>query len=159
EQPRLHSKGGTPDRGGGPTPHLVAGNFCCRGPKARSDLRELMGFEVDFLPVRGGEESGEAIAVRCRDLAGPPRRPVVLVIDGGTIEGGERLVEQIKTHYQTSTVDLVVNTHPDGDHSSGLAVVLEELKVGHLWMHRPWEHSGEICEMFKDGTLTNDRLS
>src|SRR5262249_43119985 len=72
---------------------------------------------------------------------------------------GERLVEHVKTYYQTELVDLVLSTHPDGDHASGLEVVLEKLKVGQLWMHRPWLHSADICDMFKDGTLTNDRLS
>jgi beta-lactamase superfamily II metal-dependent hydrolase len=82
-----------------------------------------------------------------------------MVIDGGTIEAGERLVQHVETHYETDTVDLVVNTHPDGDHASGLSVVLEELKVGHLWLHRPWEHSGEIRDLFEDGRLSDDGLS
>jgi beta-lactamase superfamily II metal-dependent hydrolase len=118
-----------------------------------------MGFEVDFLPVGEGEKSGDAIAFRCGNLAGRRSEQFVMVIDGGTVEAGERLVEHITTYYQTDDVDLVVNTHPDGDHTSGLAVVLDELNVGRLWMHRPWEHSPDILEMFKDGRLTNDGLS
>ncbi len=118
-----------------------------------------MSFEVDFLSVGEGEMSGDAIALRVGNLTGSRGQQFVMVIDGGTTEAGERLVEHIETFYGTDTVDLVVNTHPDGDHSSGLYSVLEKLKVGHLWMHQPWEHSGEICKMFKDGTLTNDRLS
>jgi Metallo-beta-lactamase superfamily len=118
-----------------------------------------MGFEVDFLPVGEGEKSGDAIAIRCGNLNGSRSEQFVMVIDGGTLEAGERLVEHIAAYYHTDTLDLVVNTHPDGDHSSGLYVVLQKLKVRRLWMHRPWEHSGEIADMFKDGTLTNDRLS
>src|SRR5262249_48644879 len=36
--------------------------------------------------------------------------------------------------------------------------VLEELTVRRLWMHRPWEHSSDIHHMFKDGTISKDRL-
>ncbi len=118
-----------------------------------------MGYEVDFLPVGSGEKSGDAIALRFGDLNGPRDRQMVVVIDGGTTESGENLVRHILTHYNTDVVDLAVNTHPDGDHASGLEVVLEELRVGHLWMHLPWDHSADIRNMFRDGRLTNDGLS
>ena len=118
-----------------------------------------MGYEVDFLPVGEGEKSGDAIAFRCGNLTGRRDEQFVIVIDGGTRELGDAIVEHIQGIYGTSHVDLVVNTHPDGDHSSGLYRVLEELTVGRLWMHRPWEHSSDIKHMFDDGTLSNDRLS
>ena len=52
-----------------------------------------------------------------------------MVIDGGTLDSGERLVNHIKTRTGPAGSHLVVSTHPDGDHSSGLTVVLEELEV------------------------------
>jgi len=52
-----------------------------------------------------------------------------------------------------------IYTHPDGDHSSGLREVLNELSVGELWMHRPWEHSEEILNLFVDGRITENSLS
>jgi beta-lactamase superfamily II metal-dependent hydrolase len=118
-----------------------------------------MGFEVDFLPVGEGEKSGDAIAIRCGNLAGPRNEQFVMVIDGGTLESGDALVAHIRGIYATNRVDLVVSSHPDGDHASGLCRVLEELNVDHLWMHRPWDHSADIKHMFADGTLSNDRLS
>ena len=118
-----------------------------------------MGCEVDFLPVGEGERSGDAIAIRWGNLNGPRREQFVMVIDGGTLESGDALVEHVRGVYGTGIVDLAVNSHPDGDHASGLYRVFEELTVGHLWMHRPWEHSADIKHMFDDGTLTNDRLS
>jgi beta-lactamase superfamily II metal-dependent hydrolase len=147
------------ERGGVPDPHVVNGNSGCRGTTGCHELGEHMGFEVDFLPVGEGERSGDAIAIRCGDLTGSRNRQFVMVIDGGTVEAGERLVEHVEAYYGTDTVDLVVNTHPDGDHSSGLCVVVQKLKVGHLWMHQPWKHSGEICDLFRDGILTKGRLS
>lgn len=54
---------------------------------------------------------------------------------------GAALVEHIKKYYKTDHVDYVVNTHPDADHASGLLVILENLSVGELWLHRSWENS------------------
>lgn len=118
-----------------------------------------MGYEIDILAVGEGERSGDAIALRFGNLYGRPDLQSVVIIDGGTKDSGERLVELVQTTYGTDEVALVVSTHPDGDHSSGLTVVLEELEVGELWIHKPWDHSAEIKRWFADGTLSNDGLS
>ena len=119
-----------------------------------------MGYEVDFLPVGNGEKCGDAIAIRFGDLrCGDASKQFVMVIDGGTTESGQRLVNHIKAYYGTSHVEVVVNTHPDGDHASGLAVVLQQMSVGQLWMHLPWEHSEVIHHMFHDGRITLGSLS
>ena len=81
-----------------------------------------------------------------------------MVIDGGFQESGEALVQHIEKYYGTKTVDLVISTHPDEDHSSGLSVVLEECKVGALLMHRPWEHAVDIKNAFKNGRITASGL-
>lgn len=113
--------------------------------------------EIDFLPVGNGEKSGDAIAFRYGDFSDKQKQYIV-VIDGGTIESGKALVEHIKEFYG-SYVDLAILTHPDGDHSSGLREVLNELKVGELWLHKPWEHSKEILDLFIDGRITSNSLS
>ncbi len=118
-----------------------------------------MGFEVDFLPVGNGEKSGDAIAMRFGDLmSGDPAKQFVLVIDGGTLESGEELVKHIERYYHTEYVNLVISTHPDADHSSGLSVVLENLQVGKLWMHQPWAHSEQVCAALRDGRITGGSL-
>jgi len=114
-------------------------------------------YEVDFLPVGSGERSGDAIAARFYDDT--TQRWTVMAIDGGTKDSGQALVEHISTYYGTSHVDHVVNSHPDADHASGLRVVLEQCTVGRMWMHRPWEHSADIRDMFHDGRLTDNSLS
>ncbi len=111
------------------------------------------GFEIDFLPVGDGK-SGDAIAVRFGNLHGQRSEQKVIVIDGGFQESGENLVKHIKTYYQTDHVDLAFSTHPDGDHAAGLSVVLENLSVGTLAMHRPWEHAAAIKNLFKNGRIT-----
>jgi len=116
-----------------------------------------IGYEVDFLAVGDGEKSGDAIAIRIGDLYGKGDQ-FVMVIDGGTQQSGANLVTHIQDYYETNTVDLVVSTHPDADHCSGLSVVLEQLKVGRLWMHQPWEHVEDIRDAFKDCRITDDGL-
>lgn len=114
-----------------------------------------MDYEIDFLPVGNGDSSGDAIAVRW----GTPGNYRVLIYDGGTKESGEALVRHVRQHYQTERVDYVVSSHPDNDHASGLAIVLNELTVGELWMHRPWKYSAIIRDYFGDGRLTDASLA
>ncbi len=118
-------------------------------------VENIFGYEIDFLPVGNGEKSGDAIVVRY----GYPGQYKIMVYDGGTKESGQALVDHIKKYCNTDYVDYVVNSHPDGDHASGLSVVLEQLNVGELWIHRPWEHSSEIRDLFKDGRITDNSLT
>lgn len=117
-----------------------------------------MGFEIAFLPVGDGETSGDAIAIRFGDLLSNPPRQVVIVIDGGFESSGTALVQHIRTHYQTNQVNLLVSTHPDKDHINGLRVVLHEMEVLRLWMHRPWLYAGPISTLCKDRRTTPTSL-
>lgn len=96
-------------------------------------------YEIDFLPVGDGK-SGDAIALRWWEGNQYKQNQKVMVIDGGTKESGQKLVEHIWDYYETDRVDYVINTHPDQDHASGLTEVLENLEVGELWIHRPWKY-------------------
>lgn len=115
-----------------------------------------MGYEIDFLPVGEEGQSGDALALRFGNLHGTRDEQRVAVIDGGFAETGEHLVEHIERYYSTNHVDLMVSTHPDGDHVAGLKTVLEEMEVGHLWMHRPWEHTPGMARLFRDGRVTDN---
>lgn len=106
-----------------------------------------MGYEIDFLPVGDGEQSGDAIALRFGNLYGNRSEQTVVVIDGGFKESGMELVQHIRKYYGTDRVDLVVSTHPDTGHVSGLEMVLTELEVGCLWMHQPWEHWAAVAKL------------
>jgi len=112
-------------------------------------------YEIDFLAVGSGERSGDAICVRY----GTPGNYQVMIYDGGTRESGEDLVRHVREHYGTNYVDCVVCSHPDADHASGLATVLENMTVGALWMHRPWLYSDVIRQYFKDGRMTDNSLA
>ncbi|MFX1763419.1 MBL fold metallo-hydrolase [Paraburkholderia sp. A1RI-2L] len=113
------------------------------------------GIEIDFLPVGEGEHSGDAIAIRWLEDG----RYRVMLYDGGTKDYGQALVNHVKTHFGADYVDYVVNSHPDNDHAGGLLYVLENLKVGELWMHQPWNYSSHIRQYFRDKRITDDSLA
>ena len=101
--------------------------------------------EIDFLEA-GDKGSGDAIAIRRR------RNDIdwIYVVDGGYADDGQKLVDHIREYYgNPSYIDYVVLTHPDADHASGLATVLNEFNVGRLWMNRPWEHVDELMPRFE----------
>ena len=102
-------------------------------------------FELDFLDVET-KKSGDAIAIRYA-VGG---EIFVHVVDGGYQDTGRSLADHIDRYYgYGAAIDNVVVTHPDGDHTAGLKVVLEERDVGILWMARPWTHAAELLDRFK----------
>jgi beta-lactamase superfamily II metal-dependent hydrolase len=105
--------------------------------------------EIDFLAVGEGNKSGDAIAMRYGNLSGPRSEQTVVIIDGGTKDSGQQLVEHVQKHYGTNEADVVFSTHADNDHVSGLTVVLEGLDVKQLAMHQPWNHAPAICNLFE----------
>ena len=108
-----------------------------------------MAFEIDYIPVGEGERGGDAIAMRFGNWGQVGGTQTVVVIDAGYQESAEALVAHIRNYYGTNTVDMAISTHPDSDHVSGLAHVLEEMQVNNLLMHRPWDHASNIRDMVK----------
>ena len=80
-----------------------------------------------------------------------------LVVAGSnaTKEAGTALVRHVRKHYGTNVIDYVVCSHLDADRACGLAVVLKEMRVLELWMHRPWTHAKLICQCLNDAGLTD----
>lgn len=113
-----------------------------------------MGYEVDFLAVGDASKSGDAIALRFGNLYGTREEQVVIVIDAGTKQAGQEICDHILEYYGTSTVDLVVSTHPDADHASGLCEVVNNLQVNQILLHLPWVYAPEIKNLFKNKQLT-----
>ena len=117
-----------------------------------------MGYEVDVLGVGKESKSGDAIALRWGNLHGSRSEQKVVLIDGGFQETAEDVVTHIKSYYGTTIIDAVVSTHPDKDHVNGLHVVLDELTVKKLWIHKPWEHNQGLAEKFLDGRVTDESI-
>lgn len=102
-----------------------------------------MGFEIDFLPVGDASKSGDAITLRYGNLFGARAEQTVVVVDGGFKDTGDAVARHVNDYYRTAHIDLVVSTHPDDDHIRGLITLFErdDVTVGQLWLHRPWEHN------------------
>lgn len=113
------------------------------------------GYEIDFIPVNSGTKNGDAISMRITEDGDTK----IYIIDGGTKVSGQAIVEHIKKYYGTNRVDYLINTHPDLDHISGLTIVMEQLEVKELWMHKPWEHAHEIIDDILDNRVTVNSLT
>ncbi|WP_306565357.1 ComEC/Rec2 family competence protein [Flavobacterium lindanitolerans] len=120
-------------------------------------MTENYALEIDFFGVGTGERSGDAIALRFGDYRnGKWHNQKVFVIDGGNLTSGQEIVDHVKNVYQTDKVDRVILTHPDSDHASGLRKVIEQLEIGKIWMHRPWNHWGDVKNSIVDGRITKN---
>ena len=101
-------------------------------------------FEIDFLDVESSK-SGDAILIRYR-IDG---LVYIHVVDGGFQATGDTVVDNINRYYdRPDFIDSVVVSHSDGDHAGGLRSVLEEFRVGALWMLRPWLYANELIYRF-----------
>lgn len=102
--------------------------------------------EIDFLPVGRMQRSGDAIAIRY----GTNDTQSLMVVDGGDTVAGEALVNHLWSNYGYGVVvDDVVCTHSDGDHTSGLRILLQKIPVRRLWVHQPWLYADHLNPQFK----------
>lgn len=115
----------------------------------------ITNYEIEFLPVGNGEKSGDCILIHYFEN----NVEKIIVYDGGTQASGEAMVAHIKEYYGTHKIDYLINSHPDGDHVSGLIYVLENMQVGEVWIHQPWKYSEQILDLFHDGRMTANSLS
>ncbi len=118
-----------------------------------------MAYEIDIIGVGKESKSGDAIAIRWGDLSGERDKQRVVIIDGGFRDSGNDVVAHVKKYYKTDKIDAVISTHPDQDHVNGLHVVLEELSVKQLWIHKPWKHNEGLAESFIDGRVTDESIA
>lgn len=115
-----------------------------------------MKCEIEFLAVGEGSRAGDAIVIRY----GEPDCYQLMVVDGGTAETGEKMVEHLRSQFGNDVaLEHVVLTHSDADHASGLREVLKQIPVRSLWLHVPWLLSSEAIHLFADKTMTAEKLS
>lgn len=117
------------------------------------------GYEIDFIAVGNGEKGGDAIGVRYGNLFSNSRDDYkVIIIDGGTKDSGNELINHVQNYYHTDKVDLQILTHPDIDHASGAIEIADRLDVKKIWMHRPWANPRFHSGMFRDGRITDNSI-
>jgi len=115
-----------------------------------------MNCEIEFLPVGEGEKAGDCIVVRY----GEEHDYHLMVVDGGTLETGDALIEHIRQEFPAVTViEHVVLTHADADHASGLRKLFGQFHVRHVWMHVPWLMAPQALHLFADKGMTAPQLA
>lgn len=115
-----------------------------------------MKCEVEFLPVGEGEKAGDCIVVRY----GEEHAYSLMVVDGGTLETGDELVQHLRQEFPgVAVIEHVVLTHADGDHASGLRKLFGQFQVRHLWMHVPWLMAEHAQHLFADKHVSKERLA
>lgn len=115
-----------------------------------------LNYDVEFLPVGDGSAAGDAIVISY----GANQPEEVIIVDGGTKDSGEKMVEHINECFGPETIiSHVICTHPDSDHSSGLRAILDNFQVTNLWVHALWYHAEDIVHLFNDKRWTADGLS
>src|SRR4051794_17357279 len=113
-------------------------------------------YELDFFPVHS-RDSGDAISIRYQI----GNQWEVHVIDGGFDSTAEAFEKHVRDNYGTNFINRVIVTHPDQDHAEGLATIVENMRVGELWMLRPWDYVHELLPHFaryNDPARLRDRL-
>jgi len=123
---------------------------------AKSQGVIIVKCEIEFLPVGDGSRAGDAIVVRY----GEPDKYSLMLVDGGTEETGEDIVNHIKKQFgEEAFFEHVVVTHSDADHASGIRTVLSEIPVNNIWLHIPWLLAPEAIHLFKNKQWTAAGLS
>ena len=113
-------------------------------------------YEVRFFAVGSGTKGGDAIFIRLIDESNNTN---VILIDGGYQEDGGKIVKYMKV-LGLDTIDVVINTHPDLDHISGLLTVFRsDLKIKKLIFNRPWRDAKMGADLFKDERITDKSLN
>jgi len=100
-------------------------------------------FEIDFIPVHR-RDSGDAISMRYQI----GNSWEVHVVDGGFDSTTPLVAAHIRKNYGTDLINRVIVTHPDQDHAEGLAGILEDFRIGELWMLRPWDYAEVLLPHF-----------
>lgn len=115
-----------------------------------------MKYEIDFIGVN--EESSKDAAATCFRFYSPElERYVIVVYDGGFSTHGKAMVELIKKYYtdkEVPYIDIVICSHSDDDHASGLSEIFDTCSVGHLIMNRPWLYASELYQKINDKQKT-----
>jgi len=117
----------------------------------------INAYEIRFFQVGSASKGGDAILIRLLD---EDQKPTIIVVDGGYKETGEKIIAYLK-NLNISVIDLVINTHPDIDHISGLIRLFEEqsLTIKKLIMNRPWRDSNITADYFADSRITDKSVN
>jgi beta-lactamase superfamily II metal-dependent hydrolase len=124
----------------------------------REEMKQYksIGFEIVYFPIGESSHGGDSIIIRFGHLLRSKPEQKIIVIDGGYASDGESVYKFIKNDLNSNKIDLVISTHPDEDHTSGLRTLIEsDILVDKILMHRPWRNTEIDSSLFADGRKTD----
>jgi len=110
---------------------------------------DIIGYEIDFLPVGEESSSGDTILFRYKEDDSDFCK--VILIDGGYKKSGdvktsETILEHLREYYfpnvqedKKMCIEHIICSHPDSDHLGALEEIMEECNVGTFWINDPRE--------------------
>ena len=132
-----------------------------------------MAYEIDFIGVNSEKSTKDADAICMRWRSGVSFDGTATykigVVDGGFEAHGDALVAHMNQYYfndelnikdiTEKSVDFIVITHPDQDHTIGIKKVLENFSVKKIYMNRPWKYVDDLFDKINDGRITKESLA
>lgn len=132
-----------------------------------------MAYEIDFIGVNSEKSTKDADAICMRWRSGVSFGGAATykigVVDGGFEAHGDALVAHMNQYYfndelnikdiTEKSVDFIVITHPDQDHTIGIKKVLENFSVKKIYMNRPWKYVDDLFDKINDGRITKESLA
>jgi beta-lactamase superfamily II metal-dependent hydrolase len=119
--------------------------------------------EIDVLPASTDVKGADSILLRFGNFTydAVPNNQKVVLIDGGFKDNAQSIKDHLKNFYQTDTIDLMICTHPDQDHISGLIELLDDtkIKVKKALVHDPWKYKYTINRKCKDDRTSATSIS
>lgn len=97
-------------------------------------------FEMFVIAPNSETLSSDAIVFRYGEDLTDRSRTTVVVVDSGRFSTGGKVQDLVELVFETDTIDLIVSTHADQDHSGGIRYLLTNMTVGEVWIHRPQDH-------------------
>jgi hypothetical protein len=113
-----------------------------------------MKIQIDIQKVGNTSKSGDSIAIFAQD----PGINYLIIIDGGTKDSANDLMNLIIKHHKTTIVNLLVVTHGDIDHVSGAIEILKKLSVKNVACNFPWHFIDEIYNNIDNSNITKESL-
>ena len=132
-----------------------------------------MAYEIDFIGVNSEKSTKDADAICMRWRSGVSFDGTATykigVVDGGFEAHGDALVAHMNQYYfndelnikdiTEKSVDFIVITNPDQDHTIGIKKVLENFSVKKIYMNRPWKYVDDLFDKINDGRITKESLA
>ncbi len=118
--------------------------------------------EIDVLPSSSDKKGADSILLRFGTFSYDTNKnsQKVVLIDGGYKENTKRIQTHLDEFYDTKRIDLLICTHPDGDHINGAVELLNDksIIIDKVLVHNPWDYSYTVNRKSSDNRTTANSI-